>query len=245
MRSHLLSLTFVVAAVLASQSALAKTIPEFESSAFFKREALVEKSSAYKLRTGGTSYPYSFKDTENPDSTFGVDVTTRGQQIAEIGIHWNGRSTSEPARLTPKRKEMIKALAAFWGISGHANALIEYAESQQRKRYPGGSSQAPRKVIGPVSIHCGTTGETLWLGWQAASAPTSKGASKNSPAVTVGTLADTVLARRGKGTSVKQVGRDDNGLLVEWEYPDETYLMARRLQGGIEAYRVIKITPRK
>ena len=62
--------------------------------------------------------------------------------------------------------------------------------------------------------------------------------------VVVGTLADTVLKWRGKALSSTQVGRDDHGLLVEWRYPDATYLMGRRLQGGIEGYRVIKITPR-
>jgi hypothetical protein len=61
----------------------------------------------------------------------------------------------------------------------------------------------------------------------------------------VGTLADDVLKIRGKGLSSKQVGRDDQGLLVEWEYADVTYVMGRRVQGGIEAYRVIKITPRR
>lgn len=245
MRTLFFSPVFVVVAVLMSPAALAQTLAEFESSAFFKREILVEKSSAYKLRTGGTNNPYSFKDTENPYSSFGVEVTTKGEKIVEIGIHWNGRSTSEPARLTLRRKGTIKALAEFWGVSAHTDALIKYAESQQGRRYPGGSSQAPRKVIGPVSIHAGTTGETLWLGWQTTSVKTTKGTSQTSAAVTIGTLADSVLARRGKAASVKQVGRDDNGLLVEWQYPDETYLMARRLQGGIEAYRVIKITPRQ
>ena len=68
---------------------------------------------------------------------------------------------------------------------------------------------------------------------------------KKAPSIAVGTLADTVLKIRGKGLSSKQVGRDEHGLLVEWEYADVTYLMGRRLQGGIEAYRVIKITPRR
>jgi hypothetical protein len=54
-----------------------------------------------------------------------------------------------------------------------------------------------------------------------------------------------VLDIRGKAISTRQVGRDEHGLLVEWEYPDATYLMGRRVQGGIEAYRVIKITPRR
>lgn len=72
----------------------------------------------------------------------------------------------------------------------------------------------------------------------------SESASKAKQPVTISMLADTVLEKRGKAISVKQVGRDENGLLVEWQYPDATYLMGRRLQGGIEAYRVIKITPR-
>lgn len=76
------------------------------------------------------------------------------------------------------------------------------------------------------------------------SSQSSKGVSKAKHPVTIGMLADTVLEKRGKAISVRQVGSDENGLLVEWQYPDATYLMGRRLQGGIEAYRVIKITPR-
>jgi len=76
------------------------------------------------------------------------------------------------------------------------------------------------------------------------SSQSSKSVVNGRQPVTMGMLADTVLERRGKAISVKQVGRDENGLLVEWQYPDATYLMGRRLQGAIEAYRVIKITPR-
>jgi hypothetical protein len=70
--------------------------------------------------------------------------------------------------------------------------------------------------------------------------------------VEIGTLADTVLSLRGKPmvTPSKIVGRDENGLLVEWEYPDAVYVMARRhkwqmfegVYQEIEAYRVIKMT---
>ncbi|MDE2387850.1 MAG: hypothetical protein KGN35_02005 [Betaproteobacteria bacterium] len=70
-----------------------------------------------------------------------------------------------------------------------------------------------------------------------------KSSQDKSSKIVIGTLADTVLEIRGKGTSVKQVGRDNNGLLVEWHYPDVTYLMARRPQNGVEAYRIIKISP--
>ena len=76
------------------------------------------------------------------------------------------------------------------------------------------------------------------------SSQSSKGVSKAKHPVSIGMLADTVLEKRGKAISIRQVGSDENGLLVEWQYPDATYLMGRRLQGGIEAYRVIKITPR-
>ena len=62
--------------------------------------------------------------------------------------------------------------------------------------------------------------------------------------VSLGTLADLVLELRGKAISSQQVGSDEYGLLVEWEYPDVTYLMGRRVQDGVDAYRVIKITPR-
>ena len=67
---------------------------------------------------------------------------------------------------------------------------------------------------------------------------------KPSPVV-IGTLADTILELRGKAQSTRQVGRDANGLLVEWEYSDVTYLMGRLFLDGVEAYRVIKIKPRK
>lgn len=68
--------------------------------------------------------------------------------------------------------------------------------------------------------------------------------SPSARAVVVGTSADRVLALRGKALSTIQTGRDSNGLLVEWEYADATYLMGRSLQDGVEMYRVIKITPK-
>ena len=140
-------------------------IAEFESSAFFKKQTMVSKD-AWNLRTGGRNHSYSFRDSENPDSSFGVELITNGQGIIEIGIHWNGKSTSAPARITAKKEEHLADLAAFWGIGNQARQVIEYAKGQQSKRYKGGSSQAPRTTLGKISIHCGTTGETLWLGWK-------------------------------------------------------------------------------
>ena len=69
--------------------------------------------------------------------------------------------------------------------------------------------------------------------------------ARGSSQVTVGTLADTVREMRGEVLSTNKVGHDDQGLLVEWRYSDATYLMARRLQDGIYAYRVLKITPQE
>ena len=247
MRQYLLPLLFAFIALAAPLAAQSKTIADFESSTFYRKETLTSKSPAYDLQTGGKNNSYSFKDTENDYSSFGVELTTKGQDIVEVGIHWNGQSTSQPARMSPKKIEQLNNLAAFWGIPGQAKAIVDYTKSQQSKHYPDGSSQAPRKSIGPISIYCGTTGETLWVGWTALAVPTpaltqSTSANAKAPSpVVVGTLADTVLELRGKVLSAKQVGHDGNGLLVEWEYPDAIYLMGRQVQDGVEAYRVIKI----
>lgn len=248
MRQRLLLLLFASIALAAPTVAQSRTISDFESSAFYKKETLVSKDPAYDLRTGGRNNSYTFKDTENTNSSIGVELTTKGQDIVEVGIHWNGQSTLRPAKLSPKKIEQLKNLATLWGAHGQASAIVDYAKSQQSKHYPSGSDQAPRKSIGPISIYCGTTGETLWVGWvtspPALTQSTSGNAQKPS-VVVVGTLADTVLELRGKALSTRQVGRDGNGLLVEWEYPDATYLMGRQVQDGVEAYLVIKIKPRK
>lgn len=217
-----------------------KTTADFEESTFFKKQRLVRKD-AWDLRTGGRNNSYSFKDSENPYSSFGVELTTKDQEVIEISIHWNGESTDQPEKITPKKIEHLTDLALFWGIGEQSKEIIDYAKNQQSKRYRGGSGEAPWKSLGQISIHCGTTGETLWVGWKL---KTSTAATK-SLGVKIGMPADTVLELRGKAISSRQVGRDENGLLVEWEYPDVTYLMGRRVQNGIEAYRVIKITPRK
>jgi len=99
-------------------------------------------------------------------------------------------------------------------------------------------SRSPMRVLSVVAVLLAVAISTSSFG-QVQPAPSET----NTPAIRVGTLADTVLKVRGKSVSIRQVGRDGNGLLVEWEYPDVTYLMGRRLQDGIEAYRVIKITP--
>jgi len=251
MCNRIFILLVALISLAASSVTQSKTIADFESSTFYKKETLVEKSKPYDLRSGEKNNSYSFKDTENSYSSFGVEITTEGQDVVRISIHWNGQSTLQPAKMTPKRIEQLKNLADFWGVSGQVRAIVDYVKSQQSKNYPGGSDQAPRKSLGPISIHCGTTGETLWVGWESLIAPlpaasqSTSGNLKRPSTIVVGTLADTVLDLRGKGLLTRRIGSDRNGLLVEWEYPDVIYVMGRRLQDGIEAYRVIEIKPRK
>jgi hypothetical protein len=238
-------LIMAFAFILPTQSATSgttklKTTADFEASTFFKKQILVSKD-AWDLRTGGRNNSFSFKDSENPYSSFGVELITKDHEVIQISIDWNGESIYQPAKITPKKIEHLTDLALFWGIGKQSKEIIDYAKSQQSKRYRGGMNEAPWKTLGQISIHCGTVGETLWVGWKL---KTSTAATK-SIGVKIGTPADTVLELRGKAISSRQVGYDENGLLVEWEYPDVTYLMGRRVQNGIEAYRVIKITPRR
>lgn len=159
-------LFFVLSSFLATNAATKpKTIADFEASVFFKKQILENKDS-WGLRTGGINNSYTFKDSENPYSSFGVELTTKGLDVVKIGIHWNGKSTDQPAKITLKKMEHLTQLALFWGVGNQAKEIINYAKSQQSKRYRGGSSQAPRKTLGQITIHCGTTGETLWVGWK-------------------------------------------------------------------------------
>ena len=163
---HLILALMIPVTLSASPKVNPKTVQGFESGTFIRKYPQADPKSTYSLRTGGTNNSYSFTDSENTNSWFGLDLTTKDNVVVEISIHWNGQSTSRPAKLTPQKIEHINELAAFWGIPNQAKAIVEYAKSQQGKRYSGGSNQAPRKTIGPISIHCGTTGETLWLGWK-------------------------------------------------------------------------------
>ena len=142
-----------------------KTIADFEASAFYQKQTL-ESKDAWDLRSGGRNNSYTFEDSENPYSGFVVELTTKGQNVVKIGIIWYGESTYQPARITSEKMEQLTDLAIFWGVGKQAKQIIDYAKSQQSKRYNGGSSQAPRKALGKITIHCGTTGESLWLGWE-------------------------------------------------------------------------------
>jgi hypothetical protein len=142
-----------------------KRIADFEASTFFKKQILKDKDT-WALNTGGINNSYSFKDPENQYSSFGVELTSKGKDVVEISIHWNGESDYKPAKITPQKMEYLTDLALFWGIGNQAKQIIAYAKSQQSKRYKGGSSQAPRKTLGKIIIHCGTTGESLWIGWK-------------------------------------------------------------------------------
>ncbi len=59
--------------------------------------------------------------------------------------------------------------------------------------------------------------------------------------ITIGTLADDVLAKRGKAKEIIRLPNDEFGLVVSWVYSDATYTMAHRTRDGVTAYRVIDI----
>ena len=62
--------------------------------------------------------------------------------------------------------------------------------------------------------------------------------------VRIGTPSDDVLQLWGKGTTVRQLGTDSQGLVVEWVYPEVTLVMKLREVGGVTRYRVAEIHPR-
>ena len=101
--SFFLALIFFSAATAATPVQKSRTIGDFETSTFFKKQSLDSKD-AWDLKTGGKNNSYTFKDSENPYSSFGVELTTIGQNIVEVGIHWNGKSTAASATLTAKKK---------------------------------------------------------------------------------------------------------------------------------------------
>ncbi|KPJ63063.1 hypothetical protein AMJ44_14830 [candidate division WOR-1 bacterium DG_54_3] len=60
--------------------------------------------------------------------------------------------------------------------------------------------------------------------------------------IVIGTPADDVLAIRGKPPYPSEVvGKDENGLIVEWEYPDGIYVMRRWAINGVTCYRVAEM----
>ena len=71
-------------------------------------------------------------------------------------------------------------------------------------------------------------------------APTPRPISRKGP-IYVGMPADDVHDILGKGTGTRVVGRDANGLIVEWYYPDAIYTMKLWTEDGITCYRVASI----
>lgn len=143
-----------------------RSIADFEASKFFKKQILQNKDT-WNLSAGVRNNSYSFKDTEKPYSSFVVEFKSLDRRVLNISVHWNGASIYDPAQITPKKIEILTDLAKFWGAGDHATQIIEYAKSQQSiKKYSGGSQETPRDKIGDMTIYCGTTGETLWIGWE-------------------------------------------------------------------------------
>ncbi len=71
--------------------------------------------------------------------------------------------------------------------------------------------------------------------------PTSTKKKDRSSSIKYGTSADDVIDIRGHCQSTKQLGSDQNGLIVAWYYTDVTYIMKRWTIGGVECYRVAEI----
>lgn len=60
--------------------------------------------------------------------------------------------------------------------------------------------------------------------------------------IVIGTSADDVLKIRGKSPHpVEKVGKDINGLIVEWKYPDGTYVFRIWTINGVSCYRVTEM----
>jgi len=63
--------------------------------------------------------------------------------------------------------------------------------------------------------------------------------------ISLGTLADDILALRGQTSEDPLVlGSDSNGLIVQWLYPDYAYTLRRSEIEGVTAYRVSEIERR-
>ena len=165
--NFLIIMLVISASILSANEEIkeSRSIKDFEASEFFKKQILLNKDN-WNLRAGGRNNSYSFKDTENPNSSFGVEFTSLDKKVLNISVHWNGASIHDPAQITPNKIKILTDLAKFWGVGDYATKIIEYVKSQQSKNYSGGSQEAPRDKIGDIIIYCGTTGETLWIGWE-------------------------------------------------------------------------------
>ena len=63
--------------------------------------------------------------------------------------------------------------------------------------------------------------------------------------IKIGTPSDLVVAWRGEGIKAPEIiGNDENGLIVIWTYPDESYVIRRWAVKGASRYRVAEIRPR-
>jgi len=76
MHKYLLLFFFTFIALVAPKNAQSATIADFESSIFYKKETLISKNPPYELKIGGRNNSYSFRDTENANSSFGVTAQT-------------------------------------------------------------------------------------------------------------------------------------------------------------------------
>lgn len=215
-------------------------LKKFQNSSFYKSNHPVDIDDPYILKNGGIYYSFKYP---------GSSIYFKCDQgvIKEFGLIWrNPRGLAAPLEWNSSIESFTMNFVDSLISSKNAKLIVDYLKSKQRSDEPDGVGNIPMIMIGDVKVAAGTTGGELILviDISALAQITSINAKKPSPVV-VGDLADTVLELRGKPLSIKQVGRDWNGLLVEWEYQDAIYVLGRRLQDDIEAYRVVEITPHK
>ena len=139
------------------------SITDFENSTFYKKYSVREKN-VWTLKSGGKNFYYSYQDTENPYSGFGVELSSVPSNIKEITICWHGKSIYHPARLTKVKEQFLRDLLLVVEPTVDLDTVIAYVKSQQVNNYPGGGNAIPRKQLGKAAIFAGTVGEALIVG---------------------------------------------------------------------------------
>lgn len=138
------------------------SIAQFEKSNFLVKYKLQSKDQ-WSLGAQGTNFSYSFADPESGRAT-SVEMGTSAAAIRRLGVSWNGRSTVQPARLTPTRQQFLTDLLGVCFPDVGAEAIVSLVRTGQAKNYPDGSNTMPRAKVGTVSMYVGTVGESRVVG---------------------------------------------------------------------------------
>lgn len=161
-------------------------------------------------------------------------------------------TTAEPpaGTSTPQALEyVVQAGDNLWSIAVRFETTVEKIVecnrlvtttiySGTRLRIPGSETTVATPAVGPRVPRTPLPEPTVPTS-EAGSSPT-----RQADEVQVGTPTDDVLALWGAPLRVKRVGRDDEGLIVEWGYPDVELIIRRWETAGVYCYRVAEIRPR-